>query len=187
MSLTRYDVIGEAEDKGFVRAWKGMCDLGKTTGSIALNSLTTVCKSVISPVLCNRPDEIILDSLHYSIPMFSHTNACINYIKRRIRHVVFFNHGQQGTISFTINPRDSWMLNMKKVDIALVVSEINEWLSKDAKDAKDIKNVKEAKEAKFSHWPKSIQWREASLLRSKVNHGDHFLVHYYETLTPHNN
>ena len=116
--------------------------------------------------------------------MFSHTNACINYIKRRIRHVVFFNHGQQGTISFTINPRDSWMLNMKKVDIAFVVSEINEWLSKDAKDAKDIKNVKEAKEAKFSHWPKSIQWREASLLRSKVNHGDHFLVHYYETLTP---
>src|SRR5689334_13414217 len=106
MSLT----INEKQPKGFFKAWKGVYDFGIATSTTAFTNFTTMCKYAVSPVLCNRPDEIILDSLHFSIPMFSHTNACINYIKRRIRQAVFFNMKEKGTITFSINPKDSWML-----------------------------------------------------------------------------
>src|SRR5690348_8140461 len=44
---------------------------------------------LIEPIISVRPKEVISDTIDYTVPFTSHTVACINYIKRRIRISVF--------------------------------------------------------------------------------------------------
>jgi hypothetical protein len=123
-------------------------------------------KTFITPLMSVRPRELLSDGSTFTLPFMSHTNACINFVKRKIRTSIMNNDKKNGIISFSINPSDSWFLNIEKVDIPTVITEINEWLSKSSSKHDTT-------------WPKRIVWRDMDPFRSKVTHGNHFIVNYW--------
>lgn len=130
-----------------------------------LTPIKPIIETVITPIVVTRPKEILVDTIEYAIPFSSQTNACINYIKRRIRLSVWNKDKKNGIVSFAIDPKKSWLLDLSRVEIDVVVSKINAWLS-------NMHSINEA-------YPKRITWMEHQPLKSKVNHGDQFIVHFW--------
>jgi hypothetical protein len=124
--------------------------------------LTPIRNSILEPMVSTRPNELLSDVVSFSLPFTSHTNACINYVKRAVRASVFRSDKENGIVSFAINPKDSWLLNMSKVNVDAVLANINEWLLDMQSDS----------------YPNNIIWINYPPLRSKVNHGDYFLINY---------
>ena len=62
-----------------------------TNGTVSLLRpvVSPVVVPIIEPIISVRPKEIISDSIYYTVPFMSHTAACINYVKRKIRLSVF--------------------------------------------------------------------------------------------------
>lgn len=136
--------------------------------SSIMDNMAQVCKQVMAPIVCQRVDEFVMDAVQFTVPFMSHTTACCNYIKRQIRHAVFFKDKENGSINFGIDPYDSWLLDMQKVDVPSVTEQINTWLATKSQN-KDAETM----------WPKRICWMGASLNNSKI--GDRFIVYFYES------
>lgn len=142
---------------------KPIGNLFQSTGELILHT----AKVAVSPVVTYHPDEFIWDTLHIVSPFPGHTERCVNYVKRCIRQSVLFDEKKQGTVTFTIDPKDSYAFSFKKVDPAIVVDNVNEWLSR-------IKGKPNTEE-----WPVSIYFILPSDPKSKLNYGDKFAVNYF--------
>lgn len=153
-------------DTALVRIQKGIFaptySIVKTTGSLTWSHLLF---PLVAPVLTLRPKEVITDALDYTIPFVDQTNACINYIKRRIRASVLNNDRENGTLTFSVDPKESWLLDLSRIDIRVVETKVNGWLARMYQLDK--------------RYPRRITWVDYKPFRSKVNHDQHFIVHYF--------
>lgn len=121
---------------------------------------------IIEPIISVRPKELISDTIDYTVPFISsHTAACVHYVKRRIRISVYNREKENGVLSFSVDPREAWLLDMDRISVQEVLTEVNTWLVSSS--------------ARNESWPKKITWVEQHPLKSKVNHGNHFIVHYW--------
>jgi hypothetical protein len=127
--------------------------------------VTYSLKTLASPVLVNRPVEVTTDVLSLFSPFPYHTERCINYIKRCIRSKVLFSEKKSGVISFKVDPKEGWLFDPEKVDRQEVLDKVNEWLQQ-FRDSSD--------------YPRRVNWVDAPLLRSKVTHGDKYIVYFFE-------
>lgn len=135
---------------------------GLTNG---MSSMVSFSKgNIVSPLVSVRPMEVLVDSIEYTLPYVSQNNACVHLLKRAIRRSVFDGDKDKGTISFSVKPNDAWLLDMSRVDVEIVLDEINKWL-KDANHNNDF--------------PRKVTWTPREPLKSKVNHGEQFVVHYF--------
>jgi len=127
--------------------------------------VNVIVNPIITPIVISRPKELIVDTIEYSIPFSLQTNACINYIKRRIRTAVWNKEKQSGVLSFAIDPDASWLLDRSRIEVNVVLNKINDWLRRMHSIDKN--------------YPKKVTWMEHQPLKSKINHGDKFIVHYW--------
>jgi len=145
--------------------WK---DLSKGSRKVVIDgskNLLSKVSPIIVPILSLRPTEMMRDTVEYSLPYVSQTNACINFIKRKIRTSVMNKDKDSGVLNFSVQPKDSWLLDMSRVDRLQVVDTLNTWLGKMCLES--------------DRYPKYVAWVEPHLLKSKVDYGNHFIVHYW--------
>lgn len=133
------------------------------TKDIASVTYDQMIAPILRPILIWRPSEMLSDVSEYSLPFKDQSQCCVNYIKRQIRMSVLKNEKESGLLSYSINPRKAWLLDMSKVNIDKVVEDVNIWLETMCEHA---------------GYPKSIIYRQGDSLKSRLNHGNHFVVRY---------
>lgn len=133
----------------------------------SFHNVTDIFKTICSPMITYRPDEVFWDVIYLFSLNSSHTERCVNYIKRVIRHSVLFNEKSKGTIAFKIDPTNAWIFSASKVNKEEVTKEINKWL-------KDISD---------NNYPKRIIWiRVPSLCKQQQQQRcDEFIIHYWNS------
>lgn len=98
----------------------------KNVSNYTLDTTIDTLKHIACPIIISRPDEIIADSLFLN----SSDSRCINYLKRQIRKSVFYetNDFDFGVLTWSINPANSWMFSVEKINPENVCLVVNEWL-----------------------------------------------------------
>jgi hypothetical protein len=129
------------------------------------NVTLPILSPIIEPIISMRPKELFDDTIEYSVPFTNQTNACVNYVKRQIRISVWRRDKHNGVITFSVNPDKAWMLNMNQVDIKEVTASVNKWMEKMRKSN--------------AEYPQKVTWIYPHPLKTKVDHGNQFIVHYW--------
>lgn len=145
--------------------------LAKTTDvakSFGNRILRETYNHVVIPVMSIRPREIVGDVLQYVVPFGSQTRSCVNHLKRKIRTATYRRDKENGIISFAIHPtKENILLDLNRIDVQQVAEDVNRWLEdENSKPNGQLDGL----------WPRRIAWVDYEPLKSRIDHGNHFLV-----------